>query len=232
MKKSLTTPNYVEEREKKSIRSVSTLYTWELSYSLAFSVLLQASMGPDVIICVCGCESAFLLILKASIKGLVWLKGFQVCSSTLAFQRSFWKHWICKKKDVCHHSCCIGPLSSTSKHLDFQLTQEELWISCWQTGLDVFSMSLPWKAAFDSVSQHWTYPQKPPRDSKEGQASGHNTSPNCLFCAKAAYSNNMRIVCLELPQSPRAPRGTGEHRRSLWLVSLGWQTCGQSVVLG
>lgn len=138
------------------------------------------------------------------------------------------------KKDVCHRSRCIGLLSSTSKHLDFQLTQEELWISCWQTGLDVliFSMSMPWKAAFDSVSQHWTYPQKPPSDSKEGQANRHNTSPNCLFCAKAAYSNNMRIVCLELPQSPMAPRGTGEHRRSLWLVSLGWQTCGQSVVLG
>lgn len=84
--KILDDANY-EERENKSIRSVSTLYTWELSYSLAFSVLLHASMGPDVIICVCGCESAFLLILKVSIKWLVWLKGFQVCSSTLAFQR-------------------------------------------------------------------------------------------------------------------------------------------------
>lgn len=51
--KILDDANYIEEREKKSIRSVSTLYTWELSYSLAFSVLLQASMGPDVIICVC-----------------------------------------------------------------------------------------------------------------------------------------------------------------------------------
>lgn len=37
--------NYVEEREKKSIHSVSTLYTSELSYSLTFSVLLQASRG-------------------------------------------------------------------------------------------------------------------------------------------------------------------------------------------
>lgn len=32
--------NYIEERDKKSIHSVSTLYTSELSYSLAFSVLL------------------------------------------------------------------------------------------------------------------------------------------------------------------------------------------------
>lgn len=94
MKKILDDTNYVKEREKKSICSVSTLYTWELNYALAFSVLLQASMGLDVIICVCGCESAFLLILKASIKGLVWLKGFHVCSSTLAFQISFLKHWI------------------------------------------------------------------------------------------------------------------------------------------
>lgn len=69
--KILNDANYVEEREKKSIRSVSTLYTWELSYSLAFSVLLQASMKPDVIICVCvAARMHFFLILKASIKGL------------------------------------------------------------------------------------------------------------------------------------------------------------------
>lgn len=45
MKKIFGDANYIEEREKKSIHSVSTLYTSELSYSLAFSALLQASRG-------------------------------------------------------------------------------------------------------------------------------------------------------------------------------------------
>ncbi len=138
------------------------------------------------------------------------------------------------KKDVCHRSRLHWPTVFHLKTLDFQLTQEELWISCWQTGLDVLIFSMV-NAMKGGIWQCFTALNIPPKSHpatlKRVRPTGTTPAPTASSVQKQHIVNNMRIVCLELPQSPMAPRGTGEHRRSLWLVSLGWQTCGQSVVL-